>query len=41
MHQHVCSTRIGELFDVIMDFPDSAVAVVELRDALDRTQQHR
>lgn len=35
-----CQTRIGEIFDVVADYPDSLPAVHELRDALDRTRMH-
>lgn len=32
---------MGEMFDIIRDFPDSLPAVQELRDALAITQQHK
>jgi anaphase-promoting complex subunit 2 len=33
--------RIGEMFDIIREFPESLPAVQELRDALEITQQHK
>lgn len=32
--------RIGELFDIIVDFPESSPAIDDLRVCLQRTQQH-
>lgn len=31
VHEAFCSARIAELFDIIADFPESAVAVGELK----------
>ena len=33
--------RIGEMYEIITEFPDSSFAVFELREALMRTQRHR
>ena len=33
--------RIREMYDIITEYPDSGCAVLELRDALARTQRHR
>jgi anaphase-promoting complex subunit 2 len=38
--QTLAETRIGELFDIVVDFPDSAAAIDDLRACLQRTQQH-
>jgi len=40
VHGVFCSTRIGELYNAIAEFPDSATAIHELRQALEVTQQH-
>ena len=40
VHDVFCRTRIDELFDIIHEFPDSELAVLELRTALEVTQQH-
>ena len=40
VHDVFCRTRIDELFDMIHEFPDSERAVLELRTALEVTQQH-
>lgn len=31
VHEAFCSARIAELFDIIADYPDSAVAIGELK----------
>ncbi|CAM9596126.1 unnamed protein product, partial [Discosporangium mesarthrocarpum] len=41
VHEAFCSARITELFDIIADFPESAVAVSELKVAIGVTQQQR
>ena len=41
VHEVYCALRISELYDIIADFPDSYVAVREVRVALARTQQQR
>ncbi|CAM9870189.1 unnamed protein product, partial [Hapterophycus canaliculatus] len=41
VHEAFCSARIAELFDIIADYPDSAVAIGELKTALRVTQQHQ
>lgn len=38
--QALAETRIGELFDIVVDFPESAAALDDLRACLQRTQQH-
>lgn len=39
LHQTLGALRIGELFDIIVDFPDSQAAVEDLRDCIARTDQ--
>ena len=40
LRQALGSLRIGELFDLIVDFPDSTPAILDLRECLSHTQQH-
>jgi anaphase-promoting complex subunit 2 len=40
LRQALGSLRIGELFDLIVDFPDSMPAILDLRECLSHTQQH-
>jgi len=35
------AVRIAEIFDIIGDYPDSLGAILELREALEITQQHK
>lgn len=35
VHQAFCSARIAELFDIIADYPDSAMAIGELKVGVD------
>ncbi len=37
----LCELRMGELFDIITEYPDSAAALGDLKDCLARTHQYR
>jgi anaphase-promoting complex subunit 2 len=39
VYEIFAGVRMGEMFDIIRDFPDSLPAVQELRAALEITQQ--
>jgi len=41
LHETLGSLRIGELFDVILDFPDSKRALEDLAECLRHTHQHQ
>lgn len=41
VYDRFANLRISELFDIIIEFPDSTCAVVDLRNCLDHTLQHR
>jgi len=41
VYESFAGVRMVEMFDIIRDFPDSLPAVLELREALKMTQQHR
>ena len=41
MMQSLASLRIQELFDIIVDFPDSLPALVDLKECLVHTHQHQ
>jgi hypothetical protein len=37
MYNELCKLRIGELFDIIVDFPDSKPALLDLKECLSKT----
>ena len=41
MYERFCTLRTTSLFDIIKMYPDSRLALIDLRDALERTRQHK
>jgi anaphase-promoting complex subunit 2 len=40
VYETIAEIRISELFDIIVDYPDSNPAVLDLKEALSKTSQH-
>lgn len=40
VYETIADIRISELFDIIVDYPDSNPAVLDLKEALSKTSQH-